>query len=198
MNYKTGMSFRHLLSPILRRFGVSGSTTNTQQLIMTKEAGIQTNIKKLKPNQGARSTSIVSSDEIHADEAEMPSTKLSSSSTDILTQECGRITLRKCKNSTVESTNNIKRDSSCDVTVDTARKQGNSTKNNKSIKNSTSSDELSVTTGNYSSENGSKIQEGQENDRSKLMDARSFVSSIKLPANQSGTYVYGVFNVLEI
>ena len=176
------MSFRHLLSPILRRFGVSGSTTNSQRM-MTRDISVQTNSKSIKEtNKEIKSNSIASFDETHVDDQKMSSTMIPT--TDILTQQVEPVSSHECENNATKSTN-IRRGS---ISVDDLTKNksssvsnASSTTNNNSIKESKSTDELYTTTIKHHFENTSELQKDNKNSSS----AEKITSSIEISTKQS-------------
>ena len=179
------MSFRHLLSPILRRFGVSGSTANSQRMV-TRDISVQTNRKSIKTNKEAQSNSTASFDEIHVEDKKMPSTTIPT--TDILTQQLEPVSIHECQNNATKSTD-IRRDS---ISVDgLSKNKGNSTNNassttnNNSIKESKSTDEIYTITIKQRFENTSELEKNQCNDTKDSSSPKNVTPSIEVSTKQT-------------
>ena len=95
------MSFRHLLSPILRRFGVLRTERNTQRLA-ADENTFQTKKARCQTKRAiVTSTSLTSFEKNPGDEIVSPKMLLK----DISSQDTEHISLCESENKTVESTN---------------------------------------------------------------------------------------------
>ena len=161
------MSFRQLLSPILRRFGASGSARNTQA-VTTGKTSFQNKNTHLRSKRAIdTSTSLTSFDRVQADELRTANTRMPT--TDFSTQENENISLCEREHNTAESTN-IRRCSSCNNITGNcihATKNRNSITNNNRMamtnKKSKSTDEIFEPTSKQSSENIKNLL-GNDND----------------------------------
>ena len=181
------MSFRHLLSPILRRFGVSGSATNANRVI-TREINVPEVSSKLEKE--AKSSSIDSLDKIRTDTVKMTCSKVSNA--DSITQNCDRISLRCEPASDIQNLHcNIRRGSSCaEVTLspDIVMKENDSSKNNNSINDSRSSEELRVNKYQQTPRKDIVMNKSQNKEFTDPKSTRNGASSNNKLPNRTGKY----------
>ena len=181
------MSFRHLLSPILRRLGVSGSTTNASRVI-AREIHVPEVSSKLEKE--AKSTSIDSLDKIRTDTVQMTCSKVSNA--DSITQNCDRISLRCEPAGDIQNLRcNIRRGSSCaEVTLspEIVMKENDSSKNNNSINDSRSSEELRVNKYQQTPRKDIVMSKSQNKDFTEHKSTRNGASSSNKLPNRTGKY----------
>lgn len=181
------MSFRHLLSPILRRLGVSGSTTNASRVI-AREIHVPEVSSKLENE--AKSSSIDSLDKIRTDTVKMTCSKVSN--TDSITQNCDRISLRCEPAGDIQNLRcNVRRGSSCaEVTLspDIVMKENDSSKNNNSINDSRSSEELRVNKYQQTPRKDIVMSKSQNKDFTEPKSTRNGASSNNKLPNRKGKY----------
>lgn len=212
------MSFRQLLSPILRRLGVSNSTSNNGQRIVARDLNIQTETtKKLKASPQVNQSS--SFDEIRSEELDIPTstTKRIPTTTECTSsQECTTfVSFSKQKTESTESTNNFRKGSSYEDVTEanihmknhlTGKNGKNNPTNNNSIKETKSNDELFVmttkqfnkTTTKYSNDDETSKGQNKRDSENSATTPKSILPSLTASTNYPGImFIYEVFFVVN-